>query len=61
MVNKGKWKRRVLRIVAILLAVFFVLISIFVYRFTKKISNKNSVGTGNKRGFRTDILVIEFV
>ena len=34
MAKKGKWKRRVLRIVAILLAVFFVVISIFIYRFT---------------------------
>jgi len=43
MAKKGKWKRRILRIIAILLAVFFVVISIFIYRFTKPKTDESIV------------------
>jgi len=43
MVKKEKWKRRILQIVAILLAVFFVVISVFIYRFSKPKTDESIV------------------
>ena len=60
MVKKGKWKRRILRIVAILLAVFFVVISIFIYRFTKPKTDESIVEEFREEIYKPTISRIQY-